>query len=134
MRKAIILLGAALLFFMGVSGSSQVSAAAEKGSPAGSQENQSLVMENGKQVITILARGGYSPSETVAKAGLPTILRVVTKKTFDCSRALLLPSLRVQKILPATGAIDFTIPAQNAGTEFYGICSMGMYAFVITFK
>jgi len=93
-----------------------------------------LTSENGKQVITILARGGYSPKESIAQAGVPTILRMATKNTFDCSRALLLPSLNVQKILPASGAVDIAIPAQKQGARFYGVCSMGMYAFLITFK
>lgn len=90
--------------------------------------------ENGKQVITILARGGYSPKESIAKAGVASILRMTTKNTFDCSRALILPSLGVQKILPASGALDIAIPAQKQGAQFYGVCAMGMYAFQITFK
>jgi hypothetical protein len=100
----------------------------------GLQVRPTFTSENGKQVITILARGGYSPKESIAQAGVPTILRMTTKNTFDCSRALILPSLSVQKILPASGAVDIAIPAQKRGAQFYGVCSMGMYAFLITFK
>jgi plastocyanin domain-containing protein len=100
----------------------------------GQAKYPSLSRGNRTPVIIILARGGYSPSETTAKAGVPSVLRLVTKYTYDCSRVLVLPSLRVQKILPATGTADFALPAQKPGTKFYGICGMGMYSFTITFK
>jgi hypothetical protein len=108
--------------------------AQDPGNSQGLQERPDFTLENGKQVITILARGGYSPKESIVKAGVSSILRMTTKNTFDCSRALILPSLGLQKILPASGAVDIAIPAQKQGTRFYGICAMGMYAFLITFK
>ena len=134
MNKAIISSAAALFFSLSLAANSQVISVAEKGSSHGQGDNPPPSMEIGSQLITILARGGYSPQESTARAGVPSTLRLVTKNTYDCSRALILPSLRVQKILPATGTTDFTIPAQKTGTKFYGICSMGMYAFMITFK
>ena len=102
--------------------------------PAFSLTSPPIAMESGRQVVTILARGGYSPAETIARAGVPSLLRIVTQNTYDCSRVLLLPSLGVQKILSATGAADFAIPAPKAGAEFYGICGMGMYSFRIVFR
>ena len=133
MKRAIILSVAALFFSMNAA-TSHILRAAEKAKSPDQGKYTPVPIESSRQVIIIRARGGYSPQETAARAGIPSILRLVTKNTYDCTRALFLPSLRVQKILPATGTTDFTIPAQKAGTEFYGICSMGMYAFVITFK
>jgi hypothetical protein len=109
-------------------------AAQDPGDSQGLQAGHTVTSESGKQVITILARGGYSPKETIARAGVSSILRMTTKNTFDCSRALVLPSLSVQKILPASGAVDIALPAQKQGTRFYGVCAMGMYAFLITFR
>jgi len=105
-----------------------------QGSSRSSATGTTLAVENGRQVITIIARGGYSPRDSIAKAGMPSVIRIVTQNTYDCSRALFLPALGVQKILPATGAAEFELPALKAGTEFYGVCAMGMYAFRITMR
>jgi plastocyanin domain-containing protein len=71
----------------------------KSGGGAGDGNNVSIV--DGKQVIEILARGGYSPRKTVAKAGVPTILRVKTQNTYDCSSALVIPALNYRKFLEA---------------------------------
>lgn len=92
-----------------------------------------ITMENGKQIINLKAKAGYSPMYIEAMSEVETILRVSTKNTFDCSSALLIPSLDVQKNLPANGDTDITIVPQKAGTEIDGTCSMGMYNFKIKF-
>jgi plastocyanin domain-containing protein len=89
--------------------------------------------EGEKQIIEITAKGGYSPDETIAKAGVPTIIRVKTNNTFDCSAALRIKSLGYSKNLPATGTTDIEVPAQVAGTTLKALCSMGMYNFSIQF-
>lgn len=88
---------------------------------------------DGAQVVEISAKGGYQPASQAAKAGVPTVLRVKTDGTYDCSTALRIPSLRVSKQLPPTGEtlIDLGTPA--AGT-LRGTCSMGMYSFEINFQ
>lgn len=93
-----------------------------------------VTVENGKQIVTISAKGGYSPRISEAKADTPTLLRVDTNGTFDCSSSLNLPSMNYQKNLPATGVTDIEIPAQKAGSTFEGLCGMGMYKFQIAFK
>jgi plastocyanin domain-containing protein len=92
-----------------------------------------LSVENGVQVIEIRAKGGYSPKKTVAVAGMPTVIRFNTKSTFDCSSALTIPSLGIQKNLPMNGTTDIPIGTSTAGSLF-GSCSMGMYGFEVVFQ
>jgi plastocyanin domain-containing protein len=99
-----------------------------------STEVSSVVsMQGDTQIITMNAKGGYSPRFITARAGVPTILRVVTKNTFDCSTALVINQLKVSKNLPPNGNTDIPIMAQTAGAEISGTCSMGMYSFRLTF-
>ena len=94
---------------------------------------QNVSIEDGKQIIVINARGGYSPRLSVAKAGIPTIIRFNTSNTFDCSASIRIPSLNISEILPNSGATDIDLGAQKAGT-LQGSCGMGMYPFEIQFK
>jgi plastocyanin domain-containing protein len=87
----------------------------------------------GAQVIEISAKGGYEPASQIAKAGVPTVLRVKTDGAYDCSTALRIPSLRVSKQLPPTGETLIDLGTQQAGT-LRGTCSMGMYSFAIDFQ
>lgn len=94
--------------------------------------NNTQVVE-GKQIVQINAKGGYSPQKSVAKAGVPTILRFNTSGTFDCSSSLSIPSLNINKVLPSTGSTDFDIGTREVGV-LEGRCSMGMYFFSIDFQ
>jgi Cu+-exporting ATPase len=89
---------------------------------------------DGQQRIDITVRGGYEPSNIVAKAGVPTVLRMRTRGTYDCSSALVIPALNVQQLLPADGETDIVIPAEKAIGTLQGMCSMGMYRFAIRFE
>ena len=91
-------------------------------------------MVDGKQIITINAKGGYSPRATTAKAGVPTVIKMNTQGTFDCSSALNIPSLGINKNLPSSGETLIDVPLQSAGATIQGICSMGMYNFSIHFN
>ncbi len=102
--------------------------------PVDAQTENNVTVENGKQIVTISAKGGYLPRISEAKADMPTTLRVDTNGTFDCSASLNIPSMNYQKNLPATGVTDIEIPAQKAGSTFEGLCGMGMYKFQIAFK
>lgn len=92
------------------------------------------VVVDGKQIIDITAKGGYSPRVVVAKAGVPTILRMTTSGTFDCSASVVIPKLSYQKFLPSTGTTEIEIPAEKAQGTLQGLCAMGMYNFQITFQ
>lgn len=89
---------------------------------------------DGKQIIDITAKGGYSPRVVVAKAGIPTTLRVSTNGTFDCSASLVIPKLSYQKFLQPSGTEDIAISAEQAQGTLQGLCAMGMYNFQVKFE
>ena len=93
--------------------------------------NVSIV--DGKQVIEINTKGGYSPKLSEAKAGIPTTLRFKTNGTFDCSSSVRIPNMNISKILPNTGTTDIDLGIQKEGV-FQGTCGMGMYQFAINFQ
>ena len=90
--------------------------------------------KNGTQIVEILAKGGYSPRITVAKADVPTVIRVHTDKSYDCSVALTVPKLRFRKFLGPKDTVDVPVPADRASGTLRGLCSMGMYSFEVQFK
>lgn len=92
-----------------------------------------VVIENGVQIIEIKAKGGYIPRTSVAKAGIPTILRFNTNGTFDCSSSVRIPSFNISQSLPISGLTDIELPSSNLGT-LKGTCGMGMYPFEIIFQ
>jgi plastocyanin domain-containing protein len=120
---ALVLIGGAFIF--------------SKGSPKTvsnevvSANNVSIV--DGVQIVEIKAKGGYIPRTSVAKAGLPTILRFNTNGTFDCSSSVRISSLNISKSLPPSGLTDIKLPSSNAGT-LQGTCGMGMYPFEVDFQ
>ena len=89
---------------------------------------------DGKQIIDISAKGGYSPRKVIAKAGISTILRVSTRGTFDCSASLVIPKLSYQKFLQSSGTEDIVIAPEQARGTLQGLCSMGMYNFQVIFQ
>ena len=93
--------------------------------------NVSIV--DGKQIIEITARGGYQPRKSIAKAGIPTIIRFNTKGTFDCSSSVRIPSLNLFKNLPQTGITDIDVGSGKVGV-LKGSCGMGMYPFEVEFQ
>lgn len=94
---------------------------------------QNVTTEKGNQIITITAKGGFLPRKSIAKAGVPTILRFDTHGTFDCSSSVRIPSLGISETLPPSGSTDISLGIQNTGTV-NGTCGMGMYPFVIEFQ
>lgn len=95
-------------------------------------DNVSVV--DGKQIIEIGAKGGYAPKVSIAKADIPTILRVQTRGTFDCSSALTIPSIGYRANLPPSGVTKIEVPAQKSGATLQGLCAMGMYNFKVQFN
>jgi plastocyanin domain-containing protein len=94
-------------------------------------DNVSIV--DGKQIIVINAKGGYQPRRSIAKAGLPTVIRFDTRGTFDCSSSVRIPSMKISKFLPQTGSTDIDIGSSTLGT-LSGSCGMGMYPFEVEFR
>ena len=96
--------------------------------------SQNVNVVDGIQLIDIRAKGGYSPRLTYAQSGIPTILRVETTNTFDCSSSLVIPSLKYRANLTASGITEIELPPQKAGSKLNGLCSMGMYGFEVRFN
>lgn len=92
-----------------------------------------ITIIDGKQIIEITAKGGYQPRKSIAKAGIPTVIRFNTSGSFDCSIAVRIPSLRIAKNLPPSGNTDIDIGTPTLGI-LNGTCGMGMYYFEIGFN
>ncbi len=91
-------------------------------------------ISGGVQTILIEAGEGYSPEATIAKSGIPSVLKMKTTGLIDCSLALVIPALRYRATLPVKGETSIDVPAQVRGSKLEGLCSMAMYSFEITFN
>lgn len=94
---------------------------------------QNVTVTDNVQTVEIKAKGGYWPRKTIAKAGIPTVLRVNTAGTYDCSAAIRIPSLSIAKMLPPNGTSEIALGTPGAG-RLNGTCGMGMYNFEIQFQ
>ncbi len=101
---------------------------------SGDANNDNVTVVDGKQIITINAKGKYSPKITNAQADMPTVLKMATQGTFDCTSVVTIPSLGYRKNLPPTGETLIDVPPQKAGTTMRGLCAMGMYNFSVHFN
>ena len=128
-KTASIIITAALVIGIGIVffGQSRNSPDSTGGSP------QNVEIRDGVQYITINARGGYSPKISTAQANIPTKLIVRTNGTYDCSLALVIRSIGYQKILPQAGEEIIDLGSPQTG-PLQGLCSMGMYNFVVNFN
>lgn len=99
--------------------------------PVANANNVTIV--DGKQIVEISAKGGYQPRKSIAKAGVPTIIRFDTNGTFDCSSSVRIPSMNISKSLPQTGTTDIDVGSQEVAI-LQGTCGMGMYPFEVEFK
>lgn len=133
----IIFLGTIIFYFAGRSNSAsdQLGTADDQSAKTEQSANptENVKIENDKQIIEITAWGGYSPRQTIAKADMPTVIRVKTNNTFDCSSALIIPNLKIQKYLPSSGITDIEVPTQKSNSSLRAFCAMGMYNFEIKF-
>ena len=96
--------------------------------------SENIRLESNKQIILITAKGGYLPKNTLAKANIPSVLKVNTQGTYDCSASLVIPELNFKQFLPPQGETQIEIPPQKPGTKITGLCSMGMYNFTLNFN
>lgn len=92
-----------------------------------------LADTEGSTITINVENYGYNPPEIHAKAGVPVTLKLITEDVRSCSRAFIIPSLNVQKMLDQTGEATIQIPAQKSGTKINYSCSMGMYGGRIIF-
>lgn len=101
---------------------------------ASTAKANNITMDNGTQVVTILASNGYAPATTIAKAGVPTQLMIKTNSTYDCSRSLFIDSLNYRELLLANGEQKLALGTPKAGDVVQGVCGMGMYRFKVEFS
>lgn len=94
---------------------------------------QNVTVADNLQTIEIKAKGGYWPRKSVAQAGIPTVLKVNTAGTYDCSAAIRIPSLSIAQMLPPNGLTEIALGTPEAG-KLRGTCGMGMYNFEIVFQ
>lgn len=87
-------------------------------------------LSNGQQVVEIKAKGGYLPRVSTAKAGVPTVLKINTNGTFDCSSQVRIPSMNISRSLPPSGITEIALGTLEEGVV-QGTCGMGMYPFEI---
>lgn len=97
------------------------------------EANPNLADTEGSTIIINVENYGYNPPEIHAKAGVPVTLKLITEDVRSCSRAFIIPSLNVQKMLDQTGEATIQIPAQKSGAKINYSCSMGMYGGRIIF-
>lgn len=126
----ILFIFAALAYFIVANGN--------KESSTDYSQNYDLALQNvsvveDKQIITIEAKGGFNPRRTYAKAGIPTILKMETVNTFDCSSSVRIPSMDISKSLPPTGVVEIDLGVPKVSL-LKGTCGMGMYPFEIDFQ
>lgn len=105
-------------------------------SPKTADQNSvdNIEFKNEVQYITVKADNGYSPSKTVAKAGIRSKLVVVTEDTYDCSIALMIRSIGYQKVLASTAREEIDLSVPKTGQTIQGVCAMGMYSFKVKFE
>ena len=128
---AIAILSGAVYLTNNISPSSSSNVTAE--APVAEENIHNVSIVDGKQIIEINAKGGYSPKVSQAKAGMLTILRFKTNGTFDCSSSISIPSMNISKILPNTGTTDIDLGMQKLGI-LSGTCGMGMLKFTVNFQ
>ena len=126
-----LIIAGSIIFAKNISNNGQVTNYSNTNNEIVNANNVSIV--DGKQIIEIKVKGGYSPSKSIAKAGIPTILRFTTDGTFDCSASVRIQSLNIFKVLPQTGTTDVDLGTTIVGTTG-GTCGMGMYPFSVEFK
>lgn len=101
-------------------------------SPADASTVESAADGTQTAVITVTP-GRYAPDNLLIKAGVPTELVFRSEDAAGCERALVIPSLGVQQVLPAVGDTVIDVGTLPAGTIEYS-CSMGMYGGRITVR
>jgi uncharacterized protein len=86
------------------------------------------------QLLLNVENNGYFPAVLKAPAGKDLTLNLVTDNTFSCALAFLIPELDFYQMLPPSGTVQVSIPAQEEGSALYFTCSMGMYTGQIVFE
>ncbi len=106
----------------------QVANPTERNETIPTNTGANVTIVDGKQIVEIDAKGGYTPRVSLVKPGIPTVIRFNTRGTFDCSSVVSIPSKNVNQVLPSSGATEINLGTLEVGT-LEGSCGMGMYPF-----
>jgi hypothetical protein len=99
--------------------------------PAASAASAVTRTAGGQQVLIVAEPGSYTPDDVRVAAGVPTTLVVRSDNAQGCIRSFVIPSRKLQTILPARGDTQIDLGVLPAGPLRYS-CGMGMYTGVIT--
>jgi sulfite exporter TauE/SafE len=102
--------------------------------PSASQTGATVPVAANGELLLQVENSGYFPRSLQAPAGQDVTLNLVTNKTYSCSRDFVIPALNFYQLLPDTGTVQVSIPAQAKGSKLYFTCSMGMYTGQILFE
>ncbi|GAA0950340.1 sulfite exporter TauE/SafE family protein [Actinocorallia libanotica] len=89
---------------------------------------------SGVQTVTVhVLDGGYRPALLSARAGVTTVLTLVTRDTTGCTTAFTLPDRNVSRVLPKTGRtrVELGVPAPG---RLRFVCAAGHYSGSVTFR
>jgi len=103
-------------------------------STASAESPQAQASEGDGEITLQVQNDGYFPSTLKAPADKALTLNLVTNKTYSCARDFVIPALSVYQLLPDTGTMQVSIPAQKKGSTLFFTCSMGMYTGQIIFE
>ena len=79
----------------------------------------------GRQEVTVVVQGGYSPAHVRVSAGEPVRIVFDRQETSGCSEEVVIPDFGIRRFLPAhqKTPVEFT-PERPGSFEF--TCGMGM--------
>jgi Cu+-exporting ATPase len=82
-------------------------------------------VEDGRQVVDITVKGGYSPSLIRVEAGKPVRLRFDRQENSDCTARVVFPDFRKSASLAAFGTTTLDLDVAEPG-EYSWACGMNM--------
>ncbi|MFF2809731.1 sulfite exporter TauE/SafE family protein [Streptomyces sp. NPDC058000] len=88
---------------------------------------------SGKQIVTVTVTDFYTPSQTTARAGVPTTLVVHGQGANGCARAFTIPELGVREIVKQDGDTKIDLGKRKPGALRFS-CAMGMKTGAINFS
>jgi plastocyanin domain-containing protein len=92
---------------------------------AGRAPAQGAAVAGGRQEVTVVVRGGYSPAHVRVRAGAPVRLVFDRQETSGCSEEVVIPDFGVRRFLPAHEQTTVEFTPERAGS-FEFTCGMGM--------
>lgn len=92
---------------------------------AGRVPAHAATASGGRQEVTVVVQGGYSPAHVRVSAGEPVRIVFDRQETSGCSEEVVIPDFGIRRFLPAhqKTPVEFT-PERPGSFEF--TCGMGM--------